>query len=187
MPGPWQALCAAAGAASGSDLLDSMHRRLAGDDATASAAALAWWNWEQDLMDAESAGPLGDPVSPPPRRPPATDALLAEARIGVHYARAGWFLREGQLLAQADRLHGIPGVIVQGGSDLVTPPQAARDLQSAWPGARLHEVAAAGHAAGQPAIARLLLAAVENLAPAAARHIRNIRNTHNTQQETVDG
>jgi proline iminopeptidase len=89
---------------------------------------------------------------------------LRAARIGVHYARASWFLAEGQLLAQAHRLAGVSGTIVQGQRDLITPPKAARALQAAWPAARLHAVPGAGHASTHPAMAHELINATESLA-----------------------
>ena len=95
---------------------------------------------------------------------PDATALLAAARIGVHYARAGWFLREGQLLRNVARLHGLPGVIVQGQHDRVTPPAAAHALHSAWPSARYVEVAGAGHASSHPATAAALVHHIQTLA-----------------------
>ena len=86
--------------------------------ARALAAARAWWRLEQDLMDRETGSP------PAPLPDDAT--LLATARIGMHYARHAWFLADGQLLAQGERLRGVPGVIVQGTHDSVTPPAAAQ-------------------------------------------------------------
>ncbi len=129
---------------------DQVHAGLQAGGGAARAAALAWWQHEQDLMAHE--GPSS------PRPDDAT--LLRAARIGVHYARAGWFLREGQLLHDAPRLHGLPGVIVQGLEDRVTPPAAARALQAAWPSVQRIEIAGAGHAASHPATAAALVAQI---------------------------
>ena len=129
--------------------------REGGDDAR--TAALAWWQHEQDRMAHEG----------PRTAVPDAATLLAAAHIGVHYARAGWFLREGQLLQNAAHLQRIPGVIVQGLDDLVTPPAAARALQAAWPDARLVEIAGAGHASSHPATAAALIAHIQALAKTA--------------------
>lgn len=134
--------------------LDELQARVADGDAD---AARAWWRHEQKLIDAEEGTP--------PAAEPAVEALLAQARVGLHYARAGWWLREGELLAGAARLAGLPGVIVQGGRDRVTPPAAARALHAAWPGSQLHIEPQAGHASRHPALARRLVEAVEALAP----------------------
>jgi proline iminopeptidase len=156
-PAAWQRLWEGAGAPDGPRLRDAMHERLQ-DPAHAGTAAAAWWRWEQDLMAIETSDPT------PHRVPDDAARLLSAARIGVHYARHGWFLREGQLLDGAGRLRGLPGIIVQGLRDLVTPAPFARALARAWPDARLCEVAAAGHASSHPAIARKLIAATAEMA-----------------------
>jgi len=53
--------------------------------------------------------------------PPDDMSMLALARIETHYFVNGAFLEEGQLLANAHRMSRIPGVIVQGRYDAVTP------------------------------------------------------------------
>ena len=162
-PAAWQRLLQSALSRSGDDLLDAMQARLEGTAEEAQVAAQAWWRWEQDLMAAEST--LVAPL------PPCADSqALAYARIGVHYARHHWFIEEGQLLAGAARLRGLPGSVVQGLRDLVTPPPAARALQQAWPDAQWHEVRAAGHAASHPFITRQLIAATDAMAAATETH-----------------
>jgi proline iminopeptidase len=147
-------------------LLTAAHARLHGSDAAArDAAAQAWWRWEQDLMDAETTRPL-----PPAPRCDAAQALRM-ARLGVHHALNDYFLAEGELLAGAARLREVPGFIVQGSRDLVTPPATAQALHRAWPRAQWHGVAAAGHASSDPAIARALIAATDQYAQAAVNGV----------------
>jgi proline iminopeptidase len=165
-PQAWQRLRHAAGAAPGQPLLEAMHTQLRDNDETARHAAQAWWRWEEELMDSRLK----------PQAPPTAETLRA-ARVGLHYARAGWFLRPGQLLAQAQRLAGVPGLIVQGQWDLVTPPAAARALHKAWPGSQLVELPHAGHASTHPAMASALITATHTLAQTALHH---------TQEETAD-
>jgi proline iminopeptidase len=141
---------AAEGQALFGTLAETLHAELQAGGARAQAAAHAWWQHEQQGMAHEG----------PPSRPPAAGALLAAAQIGVHCARAGWFLDAGALLQGATRLQGLPGRIVQGLEDRVTPAAAARALQAAWPGCRLVEVPGAGHAAQHPALAAALVDAV---------------------------
>ena len=173
-PAAWQRLCAAAGVQPGVTLLEAMHARMQSEETAAIAAiaaAHAWWHWEHDLMDVETTGPAV------PRKPLADITALAQARIGVHYARHGWFLREGQLLADAAALRGVPGFIVQGARDLVTPPATARALHRAWPGAHLVCVPAAGHASTQATMARALVNATESLATALSTALANTAPT----------
>ncbi len=127
-----------------------------GDDAQAYAAALRWWRLEQDLMDREDGSP--------PAAAPAPPVLLAQAAMGLHYARHGFFLGEGQLLRDAPRLASVAGHIVQGQRDLVTPAADALALHHAWPGSRLTLLASAGHASHHPEMAQQLIAATDAFA-----------------------
>ena len=137
------------------ELLDAYAEQLASTHAARrGAAARAWWRWEESLMD-------GEPLPPGANAALDDDALLATARIGVHYARRQFFLAEGCLLARAGSLDGVPGMIVQGGRDRVTPPATALALHRAWPGSQLQWVATAGHASSDAEIARQLVAATD--------------------------
>ena len=76
-------------------------------------------------------------------RPPA--AKHAFVRIATHYFANGAWLEENQLLRNADRLAGIPGVLVHGRLDLAAPLDTAWKLDRAWPDADLVVVDDAGH------------------------------------------
>jgi len=90
------------------------------------------------------------------------DYALAFARIECHYfVNGGFFSRDDQLLAEARRLHGIPGVIIHGRYDVVTPVKTAFELKAAWPGAELRVIADAGHAMTEPGIAHEILEAAD--------------------------
>ncbi|MFT0847571.1 prolyl aminopeptidase [Actinomycetaceae bacterium L2_0104] len=92
----------------------------------------------------------------------ADDAFaLAFARIENHYFMNGGFVEEGQLLRDADRLAGIPGVIVQGRYDMATPARTAWELSRRWPDAELRIVADAGHAVSEPGISSALVEATD--------------------------
>jgi proline iminopeptidase len=124
------------------DLISAFHRRLtSGDAATRLAAARAWSIWEGATsylhVDEEFAASHGD-----------EQFALAFARIENHYfVNGGFFEVEDQLLRDASRLHGIPGVIVHGRYDVVCPIQNAWDLHKAWPKAKLVVTPASGHSA----------------------------------------
>jgi len=90
---------------------------------------------------------------------------LAFARIECHYfVNRGFFSADDQLIADAHRLSAIPGVIVHGRYDVVTPVKIAYDLSRAWPGARLRVVPDAGHAMTEPGIVHELVAAANEFA-----------------------
>lgn len=175
-PVAWERLTSAIGLPPGMDPVAAFAARLhCGDRALEQAAADAWLQWEQDLMDHESQGqrrPRSDPV-PAPRPAGAAASALAAARIGCHFARHRFFLRPQQLLQEAARLRGIPAVLVQGERDLVTPPAAATALHRAWPGSRLDRVQEAGHASNHGAMAQRLIAATDEF-----RDIHRERRSH---------
>jgi proline iminopeptidase len=89
---------------------------------------------------------------------------LSLARIECHYFVDQAFLRPGQLLDDAPRLAGIPGVIVHGRYDLICPFENAWALHRAWPGSELVVVPDAGHAASEPGIRSALVAATDRFA-----------------------
>ncbi|MFC5520969.1 prolyl aminopeptidase [Polaromonas jejuensis] len=140
------------------DLIAAYRQRLVSEDAAERLmAARAWSLWEGQtitlLPDPDAATKHGG------------DAFaLAFSRIENHYfVHAGW-LEEGQLIRDAGKLAGIPGVIVQGRYDTATPAKTAWDLHRAWPQAEFHLVPDAGHAYNEPGILRQLIAATDNFA-----------------------
>ena len=89
---------------------------------------------------------------------------IAIARIENHYmANHGW-LDEGQLLRDATKLRGIPGIIVQGRHDTCTPPKAAWQLKKAWPQVDLQIIADGGHLYNEPGILDGLVRATDKFA-----------------------
>jgi len=99
-------------------------------------------------------------LSPAPGR---SERLPPTPFIEAHYIRNDFFLEPGQLLRDASRLKGIPGVIIQGRYDLLCPPQAAYALSEAWGNCRLDIVDRAGHAITEPGVMDALTAAVRGL------------------------
>jgi proline iminopeptidase len=136
------------------DLITAYHKRLTDPDPNVVlAAAKAWSVWEGSTLslvpDAERIRTFG-----------ADAYAVAFARIECHYfVNAGFFATDGQLLNDAARLAGIPGVIIHGRYDVVTPVKNAWDLKAVWPGAELRIVPDAGHAMSEPGIAHELVSA----------------------------
>jgi proline iminopeptidase len=102
-------------------------------------AANAWCTWEDAVISLESNGKPNAYSD----RPPA--ALLALVRICTHYFAHSAWLEEGALLRGADRLAGIPGVLIHGRRDMGAPLHTAWELARAWPDAELITVDDAGH------------------------------------------
>ncbi|GAK45633.1 proline iminopeptidase [Tepidicaulis marinus] len=153
-PDAWEAYLAPIPEAERGDLMAAYYKRLTGDDeAEKLACARAWSTWEGTtlslLPDAERQARFGD-----------DHFAIAFARIECHYfMNKGFFERDDQLLANAGRLKGIPGVMVHGRYDVVTPLKNAWDLKKAWPEAELEIIADAGHTATEPGIVDALVRA----------------------------
>ena len=116
------------------------------DPAVHAPGAHAWFVYERALSElvprhVTLTGDVRDGARVPP-------TPIVEA----HYIRHNFFLQPGQILADAHRLKGIRGTIVQGRYDLLCPPQSACALTAAWPDAHLEIIENAGHAMTEPGV-----------------------------------
>ena len=140
------------------NFIEAYHRRLNDPDpAVHEPAAVAWATWESSaitlLPHPEVVQTFTDP-----------HFALAFARIENHYfVNKGW-MEDGQLIAQAHLLRGIPTVIVQGRYDMCTPPVTAWDLHRALPEAEFVMVPDAGHSFDEPGILSALIEATDRFA-----------------------
>jgi len=129
------------------DLMGAYHRRLTHADRRVQArAAAAWSQWEGDTIS----------IRGPEARPSKfneVDFAVAFARIECHYfANRGFFSEDGWVLNNIKQIQNIPGWIVQGRFDVVTPLESAWKLKAAWPKAEFEIVWDAGHASTEPGI-----------------------------------
>ena len=137
------------------DLLTAYHKRLVDPDPAVHMPAARTWS----VYEGSCSTLLPNPALVADF---ASDRVaLGLARIEAHYFRHDIFLPPGSLLANAGKLKGIPGVIVQGRYDIVCPPISADDLHAAWPEAEYVIVHDAGHSAFEPGIRSRLLQATE--------------------------
>jgi proline iminopeptidase len=140
------------------DLMGAYHRRLTGNDENAQLqAAVAWSQWEGRTITLLPDAGVDEVHSDP-------HYALAFSRIENHYFVNNGFLDDQQLLRNAGKLRGIPGVIVQGRYDVATPAKTAWELHKAWPEAGFHLVNDAGHAFKEPGILDLLIRATDKFA-----------------------
>jgi proline iminopeptidase len=140
------------------NMIVAYYRRLTGADEVARmAAAKAWSVWEGRASTLLPRAAVIDHFANPL-------TALSLARIECHYFVNDSFLEDNQILQRADRLHGIPGVIVHGRYDVVCPLEQAWLLHQAWPQASLEIIPDAGHSATEPGIVDALLRATRNFA-----------------------
>lgn len=141
------------------DLLHAFHKRLTSKNPVErSDAARAWAHWEGETLSLRAAG----------RKPPRFEEssfVDAFARIENHYfVNEGFFDEDGWILKKAGKLANIPGVIVHGRYDVVTPLTTAWKLKKVWPQAELHIIPDAGHSSLEPGIVDKLIRATRKFA-----------------------
>lgn len=88
---------------------------------------------------------------------------LSLARIEAHYFVNNAFIEPDQIIKNAAKLAGIPGIIIHGRYDIVCPLDNATALHEAWPDAELHIIRDAGHSSHEPSIADALVKATNEI------------------------
>jgi len=138
------------------DMIAAYSQRLfSGDLMQETRYARAWAAWENALASIDNEGPGGE--SP-------AEYARAFSRLENHYfSNAGFLEQDGQILANADLLRDIPGVIVQGRYDMICPPASAYALHKAWPKSDLRMIGKAGHALSEPGISAELVRTMDRL------------------------
>jgi proline iminopeptidase len=157
-PDKWQKFQAPIPEAERGDMIAAYRKRLTSDDPVARIeAARAWSVWEGETITLLPNPALAETH--------ADDHFaLAFARLENHYFVHDAWLEDGQLLRDAHKLHGIPGVIVHGRYDMPCPARYAWALHRAWPEAEFHLIEGAGHAYSEPGILDQLLRATDSFA-----------------------
>jgi proline iminopeptidase len=134
----------------GSLLAAYYHALVQGNEDARRKAVAGWLTWERTISGMAS---------------PAQEAAFEEAyttcKIACHFFVHGGFLQGDQLLDGMSVIneHEIPGVIVHGSGDHVTPIARAKELHRAWPQAEFICVPGCGHSVAEPGIQEALLKA----------------------------
>jgi proline iminopeptidase len=155
-PDAWAHFCAPIPVDERHDMVAAYHRRLIDPDHRVQArAAAAWSQWEGDTLSLR--GPQARPA-----KFNEPEFAVAFARIECHFfANRGFFEEDGWILKNISRIRGIPGWIVQGRFDVVTPMESAWALKAAWPEAHFEIVWDAGHASTEPGVVDGLVRATD--------------------------
>jgi proline iminopeptidase len=104
-------------------------------------AAEEWCAWEDAHISL-------DPGHRPNPRYDDPEFRLRFARLVTHYWRHSAFLEEEQLIRDAAKLNGIPGVLIHGRYDVSSPLETAWRLSKRWSTSELHILGNAGHGGG---------------------------------------
>ena len=140
--------------------LDAYWRRILDPDPAVHApAARAWHDTERILSEHTPSRTRLDFASLRSTRPlPATPLMEA------YYFHNDCFMEPNQLMTQAGKLKGIPGIIVQGRYDFLCPPSTSHALAAAWPDAEVRIVEGAGHSLYDPGVRDAVMKAIADLA-----------------------
>jgi proline iminopeptidase len=140
--------------------LDAYWRRILDPDPAAHEPAARAWHDTEQILSLHAPGRVRlDPASlNASRAPPSTPFMEA------HYFYHDCFMKPRQLLTDAGKLAGIPGLIVQGRYDLLCPPATSHALASAWPDSKVRLVEGAGHSLYDPGVRDAVMKAIADLA-----------------------
>jgi proline iminopeptidase len=123
------------------------------DPGVRAQAASDWCDWEEAML----------PTSPHNPRYDDPAFRLCFARLVTHYWGNDHFLADGVLLAEAGRLHPVPGLIIQGRLDLINLLGTPWLLTAAWPGSELELIDDAGQG-GSNALTSAIVTATDRFA-----------------------
>ena len=140
--------------------LEAYWRRILDDDAAVHGpAARAWGETERILSEhAPNRSRLHIAALRANRTLPSTPFMEA------HYFQNDCFMKPDQLMTDAEKLAGIPGIIVQGRYDLLCPPATSHALAARWPNAEVRVAGGAGHSLYDPGIRDAVMKAIADLA-----------------------
>ena len=140
--------------------LEAYWRRILDSDTAVHApSARAWHDTERILSEVSPSRTRLDLASLK-----STGSLPATPFMEAHYFMNDCFMRPNQLLDEADKLRGIPGLIVQGRYDLLCPPTTSHALAAKWPDAELRFVEGAGHTLYDPGVRNAVMRAIADVA-----------------------
>lgn len=91
-------------------------------------------------------------------------ALPATPFMEAHYFANNSFMQPNQLMAEAGKLAGIPGIIVQGRYDLLCPPRTSHALAAVWRDTEIRIVEGAGHTLYDPGVRNAVMRAIADMA-----------------------
>lgn len=140
------------------NMISAYYEKLTGDNELAKmAAAKAWSLWEGRSATLRPSPDVVSTFSDP-------HLAVSLARIEAHYFVNQTFLEEGHIIANVDKLEGIPGTIIHGRYDMVCTLDNAVSLNQAWADSELQIIRDAGHSSHEPSIVDALIKATNAMA-----------------------
>jgi len=145
--------------------VEAYYRRILDPDpAVHGPASRAWHDTERALSEHKAAKTRIDLATLNVWR-----TLPATPFMEAHYFIHDSFMTENQLLRNAGKLDGIPGIIVQGRYDLLCPPETSQALAKAWPGSEIRIVEEAGHSLYDAGVRDAVMKSIADIASKISR------------------
>ena len=88
----------------------------------------------------------------------------AMAKISAHFAINNLFIPDNQILENMEKIAHIPGILIHGRYDMITPVDHAFKLHKHWRAAECHIIRDAGHLLIEPGIQDALVRATDTIA-----------------------
>jgi len=157
-PEQWQRLTESIHEQEPGNLVQRLCDVLWGEDEVAKRrVAKEWTAWGDQVV-------LGNDYQASPKGEHATEKMVKQVRMELHYARHHYFIEENQILDNCDRLLEIPTIIVHGRNDFICPMEAGYSLHKALPNAEYIVLPNAGHIAQGKEMIDALVTATDKFA-----------------------
>jgi proline iminopeptidase len=145
--------------------VEAYYRRILDPDpAVHGPASRAWHDTERALSEHKAAKTRLDLASLNVWR-----TLPATPFMEAHYFVQDSFMTEKELLRNAGKLDGIPGIIVQGRYDLLCPPETSQALAKVWPGSEIRIGEEAGHSLYDTGVRDAVMKSIADIASKISR------------------
>lgn len=156
-PDGWHEFIAPLGVDERHDVLAAYSRRLNdNNELVQMQAAKAWAYWMARCSSLHPNQSVVDYYLNP-------HVAIALAKLQCHYFSNLGFQAGSDILSGLKSLAGIPGVLVHGRYDLISPLSGALNLQNHWAGAEIHIIRDAGHSIAEPAIVDAIMSSINQL------------------------
>ena len=157
-PEQWQKLHNSIPESLRDDLFEGLCAGLWGtDEVTKRRVAKEWTAWGAQVS-------LGSDYQADKMAEHATEKMLKQVMMELHYAKHHYFIYENQILENCHLLADIPSIIIHGRYDLVCPMEAALALHKALPDAEYIVLPNAGHIAKGEQMIDALVTATDKMA-----------------------
>ena len=157
-PEQWQRLIESIPEQGRGNPVQELYDAIWGEDEVAQRrAAKEWMAWGGQVA-------LGNDYQSSRKGEHATEKMVKQVRMELHYAKQHYFIRENQILDNCGGLVDIPTVIIHGRYDFVCPIEAGYSLHKALPNAEYIVLPNAGHVAQGKEMINALVAATDSFA-----------------------